>query len=135
MDLFNFEYEYKHDEQADNFEHVQNDVSVLNTPPHPPYDDTDEYLNYVDGGDKLEKISMSEVKKNDFMSELTEFGFEHTAGDKPVVTARDAKGLKYKMTAEFDMPNLKDFLTELVAGNVEPPVVQEVLLRGFKSSS
>ena len=66
------------------------------------------------------------VSNNDvFMSELTEFGFEHTAaavaGVKPVVTARDAKGLKYKMITEFDMQNLKDFLTKLEAGNVEPP--------------
>ena len=68
-------------------------------------------------------------------SELIEFGFEHTAGDKPVVTVRDAKGLKYKMIAEFDLPNLKDFLTQLKAGNMEPPVVQEILLRRFKSSS
>ena len=76
------------------------------------------------------------VSNNDvFMSELTEFGFEHTAGDKPVVTVRDAKGLKYKMIIEFDMQNLKDFLTKLEAGNMEPPVVQEILLRGFQSSS
>ena len=97
MDLFNFEDrlkdEFEHD-QGDNF--VQNYVGVLNTPPHPPYDDTDEYLNYVDGGDKLEKISVSEENKTVFMSELTEFSFDHTAGDKTVVTARDAEGLKYK---------------------------------------
>ena len=55
------------------------------------------------------------------MSELTEFGFEHTAADKLVVTTRDAKGLKYKMITEFDMQNLKDFLTKLESGNVEPP--------------
>ena len=60
---------------------------------------------------------------------------EHTVGVKPVVTARDAKSLKYKMITEFDMQNLKDFLTKLEAGNVEPPVVQEILLRGFQSSS
>ena len=80
MDLFNFEDrlkdEFEHD-QGDNF--VQNYVGVLNTPPHPPYDDTDEYLNYVDGGDKLEKISVSEENKTVFMSELTEFGFKHTS--------------------------------------------------------
>ena len=69
------------------------------------------------------------------MSGLNEFGFEHTAADKPVETIRDAKGLKYKNFVEFDIPNLKDFLTQLEAGYVEPPVVQEFLLRGFQLSS
>lgn len=31
--------------------------------------------------------------KDDFQQELTEFGFEYITGDKPVVAARDAKGL------------------------------------------
>ena len=64
-----------------------------------------------------------------FMSGLNEFGFDHTAADKPVVTIRDAKGLTYKIIAEFDIPNLKDFLTQLEADYVEPPVVQEFLLQ------
>merc|ERR1719334_1848275 len=63
--------------------------------------------------------------KDDFMNELSEFGFDHTSGDKPVVAARDAKGLKYKMTAEFDMDSFKDFLTQLEAGNVEPWIKSE----------
>jgi len=63
--------------------------------------------------------------KDDFMNELSEFGFDHTSGDKPVVAARDAKGLKYKMTAEFDMESFKDFLTQLEAGNVEPWIKSE----------
>jgi len=63
--------------------------------------------------------------KDDFMSELSEFGFDAATGDKPVVAARDAKGLKYKMTAEFDMETFKDFLTQLEAGNVEPWIKSE----------
>ena len=63
--------------------------------------------------------------KDDFMKELFEFGFDHTSGDKPVVAARDAKGLKYKMTPEFDMESSKDFLTQLEAGNVEPWIKSE----------
>merc|ERR1712096_454221 len=62
---------------------------------------------------------------DDFQQELNEFGFEYVAGDKPVVAARDDKGLKYKMTAEFDMENLKDFLTQLEAGNVDPWIKSE----------
>ena len=57
--------------------------------------------------------------KNDFQQELSEFSLDYVSGDKPVVTARD-KGLKYKMTEEFSMETLKDFLTQLEAGNVEP---------------
>ena len=57
--------------------------------------------------------------KGDFQHELSEFGLDYVSGDKPVVTARD-KGLKYKMTEEFSMETLKDFLTQLEAGNVEP---------------
>ena len=57
--------------------------------------------------------------KSDFQHELSEFGLDHVAGDKPVVTAR-VGGLKYKMTEEFSMETLKDFLTQLEAGNVEP---------------
>jgi len=76
-------------------------------------------------GKEFSGFNFAISNKDDFMSELTEFGFEHTAGDKPVVTARDSKGLKYKMPAEFDMPNLKDFLTQLEAGNLEPWIKSE----------
>jgi len=63
--------------------------------------------------------------KDDFQQEMSEFGMEHVAGEKPVVTARDSKGLKYKMTAEFDMVTFKDFLTQLEAGNIEPWIKSE----------
>jgi len=71
-------------------------------------------------GKEFSGYNFAVSNKDDFMSELTEFGFDHSAGDKPVVTARDSKGLKYKMTAEFDMETFKDFLTQLEAGNIEP---------------
>jgi len=64
--------------------------------------------------------------KNDFQQELSEFGQDHVAGDKPVVTARE-KGLKYRMTEEFSMETLKDFLTQLEAGNVEPWIKSEAV--------
>jgi len=65
--------------------------------------------------------------KDDFMQELSEYGFEHMAGDKPVVAARDAQGLKYKMTPEFDMENFKDFLTQFEAGNIDPWIKSEAV--------
>jgi len=64
--------------------------------------------------------------KSDFQHELSEFGLDHVAGDKPVVTAR-VGGLKYKMTEEFSMETLKDFLTQLEAGNVEPWIKSEAV--------
>jgi len=64
--------------------------------------------------------------KSDFQHELSEFGLDHVAGDKPVVTGR-VGGLKYKMTEEFSMETLKDFLTQLEAGNVEPWIKSEAV--------
>merc|ERR1712062_203765 len=64
--------------------------------------------------------------KNDFQHELSEFGLDYVAGDKPVVTARVGV-LKYKMTEEFSMETLKDFLTQLEAGNVEPWIKSEAV--------
>ena len=62
--------------------------------------------------------------KNDFQHELQEFGMDFVAGDKPVVTARE-KGLKYKMEAEFDMDNLKQFVEDLKSGEVEAYIKSE----------
>jgi len=76
-------------------------------------------------GKEFSGYNFAVSNKDDFMSELTEFGFDHSAGEKPVVTARDSKGLKYKMTAEFGMETFKDFLTQLEAGNIEPYIKSE----------
>jgi len=65
--------------------------------------------------------------KDDFQQELSEFGFDYVAGDKPVVTARDANGLKYKMEDEFTVDNLKTFLTLLEAGELEPFLKSEAV--------
>jgi len=76
-------------------------------------------------GKEFDGFNFAISNKDDFMSELSEFGFDAATGDKPVVAARDAKGLKYKMSAEFDMTTFKDFLTQLEAGNVEPWIKSE----------
>ena len=49
------------------------------------------------------------------------------SGDKPVVAARDAKGLKYKMEEEFSVENFKTFLTLLEAGEVDPWIKSEAV--------
>ena len=70
-------------------------------------------------GKEFSGFNFAVSDKNDFQQEMSEFGMDFVAGDKPVVTAR-MNGLKYKMTEEFSMDSLKDFLTQLEAGNVEP---------------
>ena len=58
-------------------------------------------------------------------------GFEYVAGEKPVIAAKDAAGLKYRMAevqeAKDFMPELKDFLTQLEAGNLEPYLKSEAV--------
>merc|ERR1712088_1245787 len=57
-------------------------------------------------GKEYSGFNLAVSDKSDFQQELSEFGLEHVAGDKPVVTARQG-GLKYKMTEEFSMETLK----------------------------
>ena len=78
-------------------------------------------------GKEFSGFNFAVSDKNDFQQEMSEFGMEFVSGDKPVVTAR-VKGLKYKMTEEFSMETLKDFLTQLEAGNVEPWIKSGILL-------
>jgi len=69
--------------------------------------------------------------KDDFQGELGDLGFDYIEGDKPVVAAKDASGLKYRMDqideAKDFMPKLKDFLTQLEAGNLEPYLKSEAI--------
>jgi len=62
--------------------------------------------------------------KDDFQHELSEFGLDYVAGDKPVVTARE-KGLKYKMSGDFDMDTFREFLNDLKDGNLEAHIKSE----------
>jgi len=71
------------------------------------------------------------ANKDDFSSELSDLGFDYVEGDKPVVAAKDAAGLKYRMDqideAKDFVPKLKDFLTQLEAGNLEPYLKSEAV--------
>jgi len=64
--------------------------------------------------------------KDDFQHELSEFGLDYVAGDKPVVTAKE-KGLKYKMSGDFDMDTFREFLNDLKDGNLEPHIKSEAV--------
>jgi len=63
--------------------------------------------------------------KDDFAHELSEFGHDYVAGTVPVICARDAAGLKYKMTEEFSIDNFKQFMVDLQAGDIEPYLKSE----------
>lgn len=58
--------------------------------------------------------------KDEFQYELNEYGVEFTPSDKPIVTAKNSKGQKFKMAEEFSVENLESFLTKLKAGELEP---------------
>jgi len=79
----------------------------------------------------FEGYNFAIANKDDFQSELSDLGFEYVSGDKPIVAAKDAAGLKYRMAEVTDakdfMPNLKDFLTQLEAGNLEPYLKSEAV--------
>jgi len=77
-------------------------------------------------------FSYAVANKDDFQGELSDLGYEYVAGDKPpVVAAKDASGLKYRMAEVTDakefMPSLKEFLTQLEAGNLEPYLKSEAV--------
>jgi protein disulfide isomerase family A protein 3 len=71
------------------------------------------------------------ANKDDFQGELSDLGFDYVSGEKPVIAARDEDGLKYKMEevdeAKDFMPKLKDFLTQLEDGNLEPYLKSEAV--------
>merc|ERR1711902_452001 len=77
-------------------------------------------------------LNFAVANKDDFQGELSDLGFEYVAGDKPpVVAAKDASGLKYGMPEVSDakefMPSLKEFLTQMQAGSLEPYLKSEAV--------
>lgn len=72
------------------------------------------------------KINFAISAKDDFQHELNEFGYDF-AGDKPVILARDAKSLKYKLTEEFSVDSLRNFVTQLLDGELEPYIKSEAV--------
>jgi len=70
-------------------------------------------------------FSFAVANNNDFNHELEEFGITYVEGDKPVVCARDAEGMKYVMKDEFSMDTLTAFLKALKAGELEAHIKSE----------
>lgn len=63
--------------------------------------------------------------KDDFQHELNEFGIDYVAGDKPKVSARNAKDQKFIMKDEFSMESFEQFLKDLKDGKLEPYLKSE----------
>jgi len=51
---------------------------------------------------------------------LNEYGIEFTPSDKPIVTAKNSKGHKFKMEEEFSVETFDAFLKKVIAGELEP---------------
>lgn len=65
------------------------------------------------------------VNHNDFAHETEEYGLNYVSGDKPVICAKDSKGLKYLMSKDFSMETFADFLKALKEGSLTPFVKSE----------
>jgi len=78
--------------------------------------------------DYVPDMKFAVANVHDFAQELTEYGLDApSSDDKPVVTAKTAKGQKYVMSAEFSMDTFKAFLDDLKAGKLEPYMKSEPL--------
>lgn len=71
------------------------------------------------------KVTFAVSNKDEFTSELSEFGFDYVAGDKPVVAARDEKGQKFAMKDEFSVEALEKFAKEFLDKKLEPYLKSE----------
>jgi len=58
--------------------------------------------------------------KDEFQHEMNEYGIDYVPSDKPIVTAKNAKGQKFIMEGDFSVDNLASFLKKVVAGELEP---------------
>lgn len=73
------------------------------------------------------EFSCAVSNKDDFQQELSEFGYDYVSGATPVIAARNAAGLKFKMNEEFTIDSFSSFLTDLEAGELEPYLKSEPL--------
>jgi protein disulfide isomerase family A protein 3 len=58
--------------------------------------------------------------KDEFQYELNEYGIEFTPSDKPIITAKNKKGQKFKMEEEFSVETFEAFLKKFKADELEP---------------
>jgi protein disulfide isomerase family A protein 3 len=65
-------------------------------------------------------FSFAISNKDEFQYEMNEYGIDYTPSDKPVVTAKNAKGQKFIQQTEFSVESFKEFLGKLNSGELEP---------------
>jgi len=65
-------------------------------------------------------FSFAISSKDEFQYEMNEYGIDFVPSEKPVVTAKNAKGEKFINKEEFSVENFSDFLKKLKAGELEP---------------
>jgi protein disulfide-isomerase A3 len=71
-------------------------------------------------------VNFAVSAKDDFQHELNEYGYDYV-GDKPLILAKDGKGLKYIMRDEFSVENLQAFVNDLEEGALEPYIKSEAV--------
>ncbi|CAL1548386.1 unnamed protein product, partial [Lymnaea stagnalis] len=59
--------------------------------------------------------------------ELEECGITEKGGDKPVVCAWDSQNKKYKLTETFSVESFEQFISDFLAGKIEPFIKSEPL--------
>jgi len=69
------------------------------------------------------KISFAVSNKDQFASELEEFGLK--AGDKPVIAIRNEKQQKFPMGEEFSIDTLNKFVSDYFNGKLTPHIKSE----------
>lgn len=65
-------------------------------------------------------FSFAISNKDEFQYELNEYGIEFSPSDKPIITAKNSKGQKFKMEEEFSIDNFGAFLKKVKSGEVDP---------------
>jgi len=65
-------------------------------------------------------FSFAISSKDEFQYEMNEYGIDFVPSDKPIVTAKNAKGQKFILKEEFSVENFSDFLKKIQAGELEP---------------
>lgn len=74
---------------------------------------------------KFANVKFAIANKDEFTSELSEFGFDYVAGDKPVVAARNDKAQKFVMKEEFSVETLEGFVKSFLDNALEPYLKSE----------
>jgi len=72
-------------------------------------------------------FSFAVSNKDEFQYELNEYGVEFSPSDKPVITAKNSKGQKFKMDEEFSIETFGSFLKKVQSGEVDPFLKSEPL--------